>query len=456
VSASDLPRSTPSAAGIDAAGLSAFVEALENAPAIDPHSLMLVRGGAVVAEGWWAPYAADRVHLLYSLSKSFTSTALGFAVAEGLVDLDAPVLSYFPELDADITDPRSRGLTVRSVAAMAAGHSVDMLDAAAAADPVDLVRGFLLLPPDGRPGVDFAYSQPCTFTVGAIVQRVSGEPLTSYLRPRLFEPLGIGTVGWQRDASGREIGYSGLHATTGAVAALGLLHLQRGRWGERQLLPAAWVDEATRPQVSTAGEPNPDWQQGYGFQFWASRHGYRGDGAYGQFCIVLPEHDTVLAITAQTPDMQSVLDLVWNHVLPALDSSGSAAADEVLAARLATLALPALSGTPLPASALTYRAAAGNDQPSITELRLAGGDGATVVEGNHQLTFTIGAGEWAVTDAVAACGAVVDGALAVDVVFLETPHRLQLRVPDGSSEFTAHWVTAPLWETSLAALRMPR
>ena len=132
----DFPRRPPSAAGVDAAGLLAFVDALEATPGVEPHSLMLVRGGSVVAEGWWAPYAADRVHLLYSLSKSFTSTALGLAVAEGLVDLDAPVIGYFPELDAEITDPRSRALTVRHLAAMAAGHATEMLEAAAALDPV--------------------------------------------------------------------------------------------------------------------------------------------------------------------------------------------------------------------------------------------------------------------------------------------------------------------------------
>ena len=324
---------------------------------------------------------------------------------------------------------------------------------------MDLVRGFLLLPPEGEPGEVFAYSQPCTFTVGAIVQRVSGGPLTAFLRPRLLDPLGIGSVGWQRDASGREIGYSGLHATTAAVAALGQLYLQRGRWGDSRLLPATWIDEATRPQVSTAAEGNPDWQQGYGFQFWIARHGYRGDGAYGQYCIVLPEHDAVLAITSQTPDMQSVLDLVWRHLLPALDRPGSVAADEALAARLAALTLPPVTGGDLVAEPVTLTAAVGNDQPSVRELRITddpAGFHVTLVEGDDVLEVAVGAGEWTVTDVLAASGAVVDGELRIDVVFLETPHRLQLRVPPGSTEFTARWVSAPLWDTRLSALRMPQ
>src|SRR5690349_10026192 len=126
----DLPHSTPSAEGVDPAGLEAFLDAIEDAPQIDLHGLVALRHGRVIAEGWWSPYSADRVHLLYSLSKSFTSTAAGLAVAEGLLDLDATVLSYFPELDGEITDPRSRAMKVRHIAAMASGHDTETLDRA--------------------------------------------------------------------------------------------------------------------------------------------------------------------------------------------------------------------------------------------------------------------------------------------------------------------------------------
>ena len=114
-----LPRAAPSAVGVDADGVIAFLDGVQAATDIELHSVMLLLHGQVIAEGWWHPYSPDRVHLLYSLSKSFTSTATGFAVAEGLVDLDATVLSYFPELDADVTDPRSRSMLVRYIAAMA-------------------------------------------------------------------------------------------------------------------------------------------------------------------------------------------------------------------------------------------------------------------------------------------------------------------------------------------------
>src|SRR5687768_2953837 len=160
-----LPRSTPTAQSVEARGIAAFIDALETAANIEPHSMILLRGGHVIAEGWWAPYTADRVHLLYSLSKSFTSTAVGLAVDEGLLSLDDTVLSHFPELDSEITDPRTRRLRVRHVLAMASGHREETLDRAIEQDPADLVRGFLLLPPDEEPGTVFAYNQPCTYTL---------------------------------------------------------------------------------------------------------------------------------------------------------------------------------------------------------------------------------------------------------------------------------------------------
>src|ERR1700720_1438425 len=100
---SSLPRSAPSDQGVDSAAILSFLDALEQRPDIEMHSLMVVRHGRVVAEGWWAPYSAERPHLLYSLSKSFTSTAAAFAAAEGLLGLDDTVVSHFPEFEADIT-----------------------------------------------------------------------------------------------------------------------------------------------------------------------------------------------------------------------------------------------------------------------------------------------------------------------------------------------------------------
>ena len=455
-----LPTSTPSAEGIDAAGVAAFLGGLESTPGVEPHSVVLVRHGSVVTQGWWAPYSADRVHLLYSLSKSFTSTAVAFAVDEGLLGLDDTVLSHFPELDADVTDPRSRSMRVRDVLAMSSGHHAEALGRALEADAADLVRGFLLTPPEADPGSVFAYNQPCTYAVAAIVQRASGLSLTDYLRPRLFEPLGIGHASWQRDGSGREIGFSGLHAQTEAVALLGQLWLQRGMWQGRQLLPVSYVDEATRVQVANPDEANADWSQGYGFQFWMARHGWRGDGAYGQFCVVLPEHDVVLALTGQTVDMQAVLDLAWQYLLPAFDSPGDAAADDALARRTAALGLAPLEDEANGSAELraaSFAPTSSSEQPSLTSVEVAG-DGASwrllLHEGDDVLDAEVALGTWTVTDALAVTAARRGSALHVDVVFVETPHRLHLVLEGGAAD--VRWETTPLHAPALGQLRAPR
>ncbi|MEV3908280.1 serine hydrolase domain-containing protein [Streptomyces canus] len=472
---SSLPTSTPAAQGVDAAGIQAFLDALESDPAIEPHSLMLLRHGRVVASGWWAPYAPDRLQLLYSLSKSFTATAAGFALAEGLIGLDDPVISYFPEFEADVTDPRSRAMLVRHVASMASGHLEETLDRARAQDRDELVRGFLLVPPDRDPGTVFAYNQPATYTLAAIVQRVTGQKLTEYLRPRLFEPLGIGEVAWIPDRRGRELGFSGLHATTDAVARLGLLYLRGGVWEGERLLSESWVAEATRTQISHGAPPVggwSDWQQGYGFQFWMARHGYRGDGAYGQFCVVLPEQDVVLAITSETLDMQKVLDLAWEHLLPAFGADplpGREAADTALAERLTRLALPPAEGKATPAdraedgnTAFTPHGGACADQPSLNTVEVDPGGRVTLVDDGDRMELRLGTGEagWTVADEpvpVAVSGGWTDAeTLAVDVAFLETPHHLLVTCSLGDRTFTARWRTQPLHGGPLRRMRAPR
>jgi CubicO group peptidase (beta-lactamase class C family) len=479
-----LPRSTPADQGVDPSAILSFLDALDERPDIEMHSLMVVRHGRVVAEGWWAPYSAGRPHLLYSLSKSFTSTAAAFAQAEGLLDLDDPVISHFPEFAADITDPRSRSVKVRHVASMAAGHTRDMLDEALTRDPKEPVRGFLLSPPDRDPGTVFAYSQPCTYTLASIVQRNAGMSLTRYLRPRLFDPLGIGHVGWHTLPPGREQGFSGLHARTEDIAKLGLLYLQQGQWQGTQLIPKEWVAEATSEQIGNQGEASPDWAQGYGFQFWMSRHGYRGDGAYGQFCVILPEQDAVIVTTACAPDMQALLDAMWARLLPGLGTVASstaapaaASADEQLSARLARLELPACPAAAGPAdwgpwTSGPFAVAAGTSdtqaQPFLTAVEVAPrADGwqITLAEAANALTFPVGTGGWTVSDhadrhggtiPVAASGGWLDGqTLRAEVIFLETPHRMDITCTLPACTAQAVWRHPPLGPSRLGLLHCP-
>ncbi|MFJ8823146.1 serine hydrolase [Streptomyces sp. NPDC102467] len=478
ISARALPAAAPSEMDVDARGIARFVDALDAHPGIEPHSLMVLRGGRTVAEGWWAPYGPDRVHLLYSLSKSFAATAAGLAYGDGLLDLDAPVVSYFPEFADDITDPRSRGILVRHIAAMASGHLEEQIVVAHRTDRVEPVRGFLLNPPERDPGTVFTYNQPNTYTLAAIVSKVTGRHIDDYLRERLYGPLGIGEALWTEQTPGRVMGFSGLHTATDAIARLGQLYLNGGVWQGERLLSESWVREATRCQVETdrrspAPDESPDWQLGYGFQFWMGRHGFRGDGAYGQFCLVLPERDAVVAITAATEQMQDLLDAAWEHLLPALGAKGTPEADSELADRLGELALPPVTGAAAPrGGAHAWTSApftpAAQEEPAAGASLATGPDGTwtlTLVEpSGARLAVPLGVGGWAVTEGTAdappvAAGAAwdTDGAvLRAAVQFLETPHRLDTVLTLEDRRLSTSWSTVPLRRASLLDQRAPR
>ena len=312
--ASPLPRSSPEAQGVASAGVREFVEAADKQ--VDTmHSFMLVRHGQVVAEGWWKPEAADKPHVLYSLSKSFTSTAVGLAVAEGKLSGDDPVLKFFPDDAPTPPSDKLKTMRVRDLLTMSTGHQTEPK---LTADET-WVKSFLAHPVEHKPGTHFLYNSAGTYMCSAIVQKVTGQTVLDYLRPRLFEPLGIEGAEWSASPQGISAGGWGLFLKTEDIAKFGQLFLQKGQWNGKQLVPAAWVEQATGKQVSNGSDPTKDWDQGYGFQFWRCRHGaYRGDGAFGQFCIVLPEQDAVVAITADTKDMQAEINIVWDKLLPAL------------------------------------------------------------------------------------------------------------------------------------------
>jgi len=338
-----LPRSTPESQGVDSRNVLALVESLDRLEHV--HSVMLLRHGHVIAEGWWAPYTAGNNHELYSLSKSFTSTAVGFAVSEGRLSVDDDVLKFFPD-DAPV-DPSAnlKSMRVRDLLTMSAGHQ----DETSSAPDRISAQSFLNHPVPHKPGTHFKYNTPATFMLSAIVQKQTGQPVLEYLRPRLFEPLGIEHPVWNTNFQGISLGGYGLRVRTEDIARFGQLYLQQGKWHGRQLLPASWILDASARQVSNGSNPQSDWEQGYGFQFWRCRHGaYRGDGAFGQYCIVFPEQDAVLAITSGLKDMQAVLNAVWDSLLPGFHPRrlrSNAPARKQLESRLASLALPTPSGS---------------------------------------------------------------------------------------------------------------
>ena len=316
-----LPRSTPEAQGISSQAVLDFVQAVDQ-KINTLHSFMVVRHGCVIASGWWAPEAADKPHILMSVSKSFTSTAVGLATADGKLSLDDPVLKFFPEdAPADPSD-HLKALTVRDLLTMTGGHDTEPKSGSGG----PTVKQFLAHPFVHQPGTHFQYNTMGTYTLSAIVTKVTGQTVLDFLQPRLFDPLGIEHPEWDRSSEGYSLGGYGLKLRTEDIARFGQLLLQKGEWHGKQLVPPEWIAQATSRQVSNEQEDHskigPDWVQGYGFQFWRCRHNaYRADGAGGQFCVVMPEQDAVVAITAQTGNMQGELDAIWDHLLPAFQTA---------------------------------------------------------------------------------------------------------------------------------------
>lgn len=296
----------------------------------DVHSIMIVKNGKVVAEKFPGTDPGTP-HILNSVSKTFTATAVGIAIAEGKLSLSDKIVDFFPdELPAELGENLPL-VTVEDLLTMTGGHDVDptagLRSQAGEGESLDWAEYFLSRPFTHKPGTFFCYNTLGTYMLSAIVQKVTGEKIVDYLTPRLFEPLGIDKPRWEESPQGINCGGFGLYLKTEDLAKMGQLFLRKGEWNGRRILPEQWVEAASSYQVSNMPEGateetvgNPDWVQGYGYQMWRCRHGaYRADGANGQYIIVLPDKEAVIAITSDLIDMQAQLDLVWKYLLPALD-----------------------------------------------------------------------------------------------------------------------------------------
>ena len=296
----------------------------------DIHSVMIVKGGNVIYSRWQSKGEENTPHVLHSVSKTFTATAVGLAIAEGKMALTDKVIDYFPDkLPANVSK-NLKAMTVRDLLTMSCGHDVEPSTRNA---QQDWVTAFLAHPVVHKPGKFYLYNSMGTYLLSAIVQKVTGEKVVDYLDTRLFQPLRIDKPRWDESPQGINCGGWGLYLKTEDLAKMGQLLLQKGKWNGKQLIPAKWVAEMSKKQVESINpgtrieqaaergmtKESSDWMQGYGYQMWRCRPGcFRADGARGQYIIVVPDKDAVIAITSDVEDLQGELNLVWKHILPAL------------------------------------------------------------------------------------------------------------------------------------------
>jgi CubicO group peptidase (beta-lactamase class C family) len=437
---------------------------------IECHSLMVVRHGHVVAEGWWAPYSPDRPHLLYSLTKSFTSIAVGLAIADGLLSLDDHVADVLPgHVPAGISE-QGRRVSVHHLLSMTAGHSANSLAEAWQLEPGDLVKGFLRLPFAATEGTRHTYDDSTTFILARMVERVVGRGLPEFLDERLFTPMGTDHAEWDRVGSGAAFGFHGLHLRTEAVAAFGELLLRGGLWGGRQLVPREWVRLATGRQIDSRhhaeGAGGADFLCGYGYQFWISRHGFHGYGAFGQHCVVVPSNDLVVVLTSAQQEVQQaqdVLDAIWECLLPGIGHPGSTRDDEILTDRLRGLSLALVPGSADPERSVTATldaSAEGSALPDGTTVIVRPTDGAWLIRFESLLEIEAGRGEWRESSPlgrpVCASGAWQGSTFVADLYIITTPHHVRLAVDADAGTAVATWSTMPLTSPDLVLhLRSP-
>ncbi len=399
-----MPAATPESQGVDSEAVGKWIDVCEKE--LDAlHGFVIARHGKIIAEGTWAPYdTLNRPHMLYSHSKSFTSTAIGFLVDDGKLDLDARVLSFFPDKAPANPSGNLRALRVRDLLTMNVGASYT--------DPERKdVRGdweklFLANDIEKEPGTVFKYDSCATYMLAAIVERVSGRKLMDFLKMRLFEPLGMASPWSTVSPTGVACGGWGMNMTTRDLARFGQLYLNEGVWEGKRILSREWVRLATSRQtwsgaIAVTGEDGSDWHQGYGFQFWRCRHNaFRADGAMGQYTIVMPDQDAVVSINAGLKDMQKEIDTVWKHLLPAFGEKPlpeNPAAQKRLADKCASLKLPVQTGSATGAKLPVANANVSKNPLNYTRATLdKTPQGWTLVRPDG-FRLAIGDGTWAVT-----------------------------------------------------------
>jgi hypothetical protein len=346
---------TPESQGVSSEAIRSFISAAQ-ATGLEWHSFMLLRHGNVIAEGWWKPFDEQYKHTLYSLSKSFTSTAIGLLVKDGKIGVENPVTSFFPdELPAEVSDNLKK-MTVKHLLTMNTGHATDTTPKMREGSET-WTKTFLSLPVEHTPGSHFLYNTGATYMLGAIVKKVSGQELESFLTPRLFAPLDIKDHDWEKSPQGLSVAGWGLRVKTEDIAKLGQLYLQKGKWNGKEILTAQWVDDASSAQT-TSNTGDSDWSQGYGYQFWRCKPGFfRGDGAFGQYCVVMPQHDVVLVVNSESFNMQKQMTIMWEHLLPGIKSSSlqeNISEAGKLKTELSKLSIPVVKGSVDPAPLKKY------------------------------------------------------------------------------------------------------
>ncbi|MFM0742195.1 serine hydrolase [Paraburkholderia xenovorans] len=298
-----LPRSRPEAQGISPDAILAFLDDARSS-GFELHGFMLWRHGHVVAEGWWEPYRADRIHMMHSLTKSVTSAAVGLAIADGRFGLEDKVVSFFKEYLPETVSDNLAAMTVEDLLTMRTGHASMVSGSVWRQIKTSWIAEFFKIPVVYKPGTKFVYTSAATYMLSGIVTKTTGQTVVDYLKPRIFDPLGISGYDWPTGPDGISPGANGLSWKTSDSLKFGVLHAQDGMWNGQQLLPKSWVDAVHQQHVPGK----------YGYQWWLGQDdAYLADGVFTQYSVVFPKQNAVLAINAAIPLDSGFSQLLYRH-----------------------------------------------------------------------------------------------------------------------------------------------
>lgn len=319
-----LPRSSLEAKGVLSSSIIGFLDDAEHA-GLELHSFMLSRGGSVVAEGWWWPYAPQRIHMTHSLTKSVMVSGVAIAIEEGRFGLDDKVVSFFPDHIPGNASANLQSMTVRDLLTMRTGHDHETSGSAWRPLKTSWIDEFMRIPVVYQPGTKWVYTSAASYMLSAIVTKTTGQTLADYIRPRLLDPMGIRDFHWDISPDGVTPGGNGLSWRTADSLKLGMLYAQRGMWNGRQLLSPRWIAEASRQQMSDGP---------YGYQWWIGPGGaFYALGLFSQLSVVFPAHDAVLAVFAAIEDSEALLPFVWKHFPAAFKTQPASSTTETSALR---------------------------------------------------------------------------------------------------------------------------
>jgi len=389
-----LPRARPEDEGLAPGVVGAFLDDVA-AAGLELDSFMLCRRGKVIAEGWWWPYAPARPHMMHSLTKSVTVSAVGMAVAEGRFALTDKVISFFPEhLPAQVSDNLA-AMTVRDLLTMRTGQAIETSGSVWRPLKTSWVAEFYKIPVVYKPGAKFVYTSAATYMLSAIITKTTGQRLRDYLEPRFFQPLGITDVHWDMGPENINPGANGLSWRTADIVKLCMLYAQQGRWNGRQLLPADWIAQATRRQ---------DGNEDYGFQWWIGPgDAYYALGLFSQVGLVFPHHDVVLAFTAAIDESRHIMPIVWKHFpsafadgpIPRQDAAWAALRERTAHLRLLPPLIPTTSPLEQRLSGRRFAVAPNEDGVEAVAFRFADGRCVfTQIDGRGEHTVQAGLRDW--------------------------------------------------------------